>query len=69
MFLIGLPLFYVESFPTFALATQTEAITAITSAEDKIIDCYQATLDAEKNGANVTSLVNVLNATIWSAVK
>lgn len=53
--------FYVLLTPSYALATQTEAVVAISSAEEQIILCYQATVNAEIPGANITSLVTVLN--------
>ena len=44
-----------------AFAEETEAASIISSAEQQIVTCYQAALDAETAGANITSLTSVLN--------
>jgi hypothetical protein len=41
--------------------TEDEAKSAITSAEQNVIACYQAVAEAEKAGANTTELLVVLN--------
>ena len=38
-----------------------EAESAIQSAESEVLNCYRAVSDAEKAGANVSSLLHVLN--------
>jgi hypothetical protein len=47
--------------PPLAQAEQTDAASAIASAEGQILTCYQAATDAEAAGANITSLTAVLN--------
>lgn len=42
-----------------------DASSAISSAESKIISCYGAAVDAQKAGANVSELLNVLNEAGW----
>lgn len=54
-------LFIVRSV-TFSYAlSQSDAGLAIAQAEQRIETCYSAALDAEKAGANVTSLLSVLD--------
>lgn len=60
-FLIALLLFIVSAFLPLAQADQTNAATAIASAKDQILICYQAAKEAEGAGANITALVAVLN--------
>jgi len=60
-FLIALLLFIVSTFLPLAQADQTDAATAIASAKEQILICYQAAKEAEGAGANVTALVAVLN--------
>lgn len=40
---------------------ETDARSAIAAAEERIVVCYQAVADADKAGANTTSLLAVLN--------
>jgi hypothetical protein len=42
-----------------------DALSAISSAEDEVLACYQAAADAERAGANVSDLLNVLNEAGW----
>jgi hypothetical protein len=53
-------LIVVNPFCAFAL-TEADAESAIVAAENRIADCYRTALDAEKAGANVTSLLSTLN--------
>lgn len=41
--------------------TEADARSAIVAAENRVVDCYTAVLDAEEAGANVTGLLRVLN--------
>ena len=45
--------------------TREEAESAIQSAESEVLNCYRAVSDAEKAGANVSSLLQVLNEAGW----
>ena len=64
-------LFAVSAFLPLAQADQTEANAAIASAEEQILNCYQAAKAAEKAGANITALVAILNdaGTLLSSAK
>lgn len=42
-----------------------DALSAISSAEDEVLACYQTVADAERTGANVSDLLNVLNEAGW----
>jgi hypothetical protein len=42
-------------------ADELEAREAIANAENLVRNCYNASLEAEKSGANITQLVNALN--------
>ena len=42
-------------------AEQSNAETAISSAKNRILDCYNAAKEAEVAGANITSLIATLN--------
>jgi hypothetical protein len=59
--LMALMLFIVSTFPQLAQADQLDAATAIASAKEQILICYQAVKEAEGAGANITALVAVLN--------
>jgi hypothetical protein len=59
--LIALLLFAISIFLPLAQADQTDAATAIASAKEQILTCYQAAKEAEGAGANITTLVAVLN--------
>lgn len=49
-------------FPTPIFATdEAEAHSSITAAEEKILECYKAAREANKAGANVTTLLSTLN--------
>ena len=52
--------FVVASFPLVS-AGEGEAASAISVARQRIVVCYDAAVDAEAAGANITSLANVLN--------
>jgi len=43
------------------VAGQNEAATAIATAKQQIVTCYQAAAGAETAGANITSLTSILN--------
>lgn len=47
--------------PLVSATTETAAAAAIEYAENTIVACYNAALDAEKAGANITSLTHRLN--------
>jgi hypothetical protein len=59
--LIALLLFVISTFLPLAQADQTDAAAAIASAKEQILTCYQAAKEAEGAGANITTLVAVLN--------
>jgi hypothetical protein len=62
IFLLTAMLLLTISTPLpLAQADQTDAATAIASAKEQILICYQAAKEAESAGANVTALVAVLN--------
>jgi triphosphoribosyl-dephospho-CoA synthetase len=61
IFLMTMLLSAVIVIPSLVLAAQTDATTAISSAKEQIITCYQAVRDAEGAGANITSLTAILN--------
>ena len=48
---------------------QAEAESEIQSAEGGLLDCYEAVYEAEKAGANVSSLLRVLNEAGWPLSK
>jgi hypothetical protein len=54
-------MFVISTFLPLAQAEQTDAATAIASAKEQILTCYQASKEAEEAGANITALVSVLN--------
>jgi maltodextrin utilization protein YvdJ len=54
-------LFVISTFLPLAQADQADATTAIASAKEQILICYQAAKDSEEAGANITALVAVLN--------
>src|SRR4030067_369207 len=47
--------------PKPPLGEKADAETAITSAKQQIVASYHAARDAERAGANITSLIDVLN--------
>ncbi|MEM2780682.1 MAG: hypothetical protein QW791_07455 [Candidatus Bathyarchaeia archaeon] len=49
--------------------SQADAESAIQSAESQLLDCYEAIYEAERAGANVSSLLKVLNEAGWLLVK
>jgi hypothetical protein len=59
--LAALLLLFFLIVPPLAQAEQTDAASAIASAEQRVVTCYQAARDAEAAGANITSLTAVLN--------
>ena len=59
--MIALLLFIVSTFLPLAQADQTDAATAIASAKEQILICYQVAKEAEGAGANITALVAVLD--------
>ena len=60
-FLTTLILLSIVLFPRPAFAEQADAETAIASAKQQIVACYQAAKEAEGAGANITVLTIVLN--------
>jgi hypothetical protein len=60
VFFMTLLLFAVVN-PSLVLAAQIDAEAALASAKEQFIICYQASIEAEKAGANITSLTAVLN--------
>ncbi|MEM2704270.1 MAG: hypothetical protein QXR45_14055, partial [Candidatus Bathyarchaeia archaeon] len=42
-----------------------DALSAVSNAELRVIACYRAVVDAERDGANVTELVGLLNQAGW----
>jgi hypothetical protein len=50
---------------SLASCSSQEAESTIQSAEDAVLDCYEAVFEAEKAGANVSSLLQVLNEAGW----
>jgi hypothetical protein len=61
LFLLSASLFI---YPALC-SSQDEAESAIQYAEDAVLDCYKAVFEAEKAGANVSSLLRVLNEAGW----
>lgn len=49
--------------------SQVDAGSAIQSAESELLICYEAVYEAEKAGANVSGLLNVLNEAGWLLAK
>jgi hypothetical protein len=54
-------LFVISTFLPLAQADQADATTAIASAKEQILICYQAAKETEGVGANITALVAILN--------
>jgi hypothetical protein len=54
-------LLLVVTVPFPVWATETDALTAITSAKNAIVNCYNAAQQAEAAGANITTLTDTLN--------
>ena len=46
-------------------ASSEDAFSAISDAEDRIVVCYRAVAEADRAGANVSSLSGVLNEAGW----
>ena len=61
IFLTTLILLSIVLAPKPVFAEQADAETAIASAKQQIVACYQAAREAEGAGANITSLTAVLN--------
>ena len=59
--LVSLLLVIIAVGPLPVGASQADAATVISSAKDTILDCYDATKDAEAAGANITAIVGTLN--------
>ena len=59
--LIVLLLLLVAMFPLPVWASQADAANAISSAKNTILNCYNATREAETAGANITVIVGTLN--------
>ena len=60
-FLTTLILLSTIIFSSPAFAQQANAETAIASAKQQIVACYQAAKEAEDAGANITSLTTILS--------
>ena len=60
-FFIVILLFIIATFLPLVQAEQIDAATAINSAKEQILICYQVVKEAEGAGANITALVAVLN--------
>lgn len=58
---LSLIVFAVSLFLPLAHADQTAAAAALSSAKAQIATCYRAAEEAESAGANITTLVAVLN--------
>lgn len=58
---LGILLLVVGVFFPLARADQGAAASSIASAKERLVACYRAAEDAESAGANITSLVAVLN--------
>jgi hypothetical protein len=58
-------LFLVRSVTFSYASSESDAGLAIDQAEQRIEVCYSAAADAEKAGANVSSLLSVLNESGW----
>jgi len=52
---------YTIFFPYAFAVTETEARLAIESAQGKIVECYNAVVDVEKAGGNITDLLSRLD--------
>lgn len=59
--ILALLVFNGSFYAPVAGETEADARIAITNAENLIINCYLAALEAEKSGANITQLLNTLN--------
>ena len=59
--LVVLAVFSVAAFAQVVFAGEVEAASAIASARQQLVVCFQAAVDAETAGANITSLARVLN--------
>ena len=59
--LVVLAVFSVAAFAQVVFAGEVEAASAIASARQQLVVCFQAASDAEAAGANITSLARVLN--------
>lgn len=49
--------------------SENEAKTAVETAENKVLSCYNAAYEAEKTGANISELLNTLNDAGWLLAK
>ena len=59
-------LVFAVSFVSPALChSEGEARAAVEAAESEVLSCYNAAFDAEKSGANVSTLLNTLNEAGW----
>jgi hypothetical protein len=54
-------LLFVAFVGSTVSAAQSDAATAISSAQNTIVNCYDAANSAEASGANITSLTETLN--------
>jgi hypothetical protein len=59
--LVIILLFFANVVASPVWAEQSSASTAISSAKNRILDCYNAVKEAEAAGANITALVATLN--------
>jgi hypothetical protein len=54
-------LFLNLSFPLITAYANDQTLLSVTQAEDGLVSAYKVVLDAEKDGANVTGLLDTLN--------
>jgi len=57
--------FTVTLAPPVLCFNQEEARTAVEEAENGVLSCYGAVFEAEKAGANVSTLLSILNEAGW----
>jgi len=57
--------FAIVLIPPALCSSREEAESAIQSAENTVLNCYKAVFEAEKAGADVSSLLQVLNEASW----
>jgi cobalamin biosynthesis Mg chelatase CobN len=61
LFSVAFSLLFAALISSPVSANQSDAATAISSAQNTILPCYDAAKAAEAAGANITSLTNTLN--------
>lgn len=64
--LLGLLVFFMHHDIQICLCVNSDgAFSLISKAEFRIIACYGAIMDAERDGANITEMVSILNRASW----